>query len=290
MKNKIHSSLCAAVVASFLLTSCTVYTERDKLREQNDSLKIAHVQLESEINSYFETLNDISDNLNKVKQIEGIITMPSSDGISQDLSLDINNSISTISDIIKDNNAKIAELTKKMKNSSVKIKQLEKNLVKLTSENERLAAEITSLQSQLLSRDQTIASQNLSIAALSDSAAVLSRKVTAATSLANEQDEQLHTAWYVFGTTRELRAQGIIGKSGLSSRSLLKGEFNQDYFVKVDTRNVTEIPLYSKKAKLLTTHPDGSYTLEKQDGLYTLTITQPQQFWSVSNYMVIDID
>lgn len=288
MLQKTH--LFCVIIVLFFMSSCTVYTERDRLREQNDSLKIAHIQLETEINNYFETLNDISDNLNKLKQIEGIISQPNSEGTNQDISIDINNSISTISEIIKDNNSKIAELTKKIKNSSFKIKQLESNLVKLTLENEQLASEITVLQHQLTSRNQTIASQNLSIAALRDSAAALSRQVNSATSVINEQDEQLYTAWYVFGTTRELRAQGIIGKSGLSSRTLLKGNFNQDYFVKVDIRKIKEIPLYSKRAKILTTHPDESYTLEKQDGLYTLRITAPKLFWSVSNYLVIDID
>lgn len=287
---KTFKYVAVAAVSAFAFSSCTVYSERDKLREQNDSLRVAHAQLETEINSYFETLNDISDNLDKVKQIEGILSQPSAEGVAQNPVTDINSSIATISDIIKDNNKKIAEMSKKMKNSRFKIKQLEKNLAKLTSENEQMASQIVVLHEQLSTRDQTIASQSLAIAALNDSAAALANQISSANSKINSQTEQIYTGWYVFGTTRELKAQGIIGKSGSASRSLLKGDFNQEYFVRVDTRQVTEIPLYAKRAKILTTHPADSYLLEKVDGLYTLRITDTNTFWSVSNYLVIDID
>lgn len=65
-----------------------------------------------------------------------------------------------------------------------------------------------------------------------------------------EQDKQLHTAWYVFGTKSELKEQKILQKG-----DVLKGnDFNKDYFTKVDIRYDKEIKLYSKSAKLLTNH------------------------------------
>lgn len=289
-RTKIVRRIAVVSCSLLALSSCTVYSERDRLQQQNDSLLVAHAQLESEINGYFETLNDISDNLDRVKQIEGIMSQPMPEGVKQDPTQSINNSINTITQIISDNNKKIAELSKKMKNSSFKISQLEKNLSMLTSENERLSAEVASFRSQLAERDQTIAAQSLSIAALNDSTTALLSQVNSANQKIDDQTEQIYTAWYVFGTTRELRAQGIIAKSGNAVRSLLKGDFNQEYFVKIDTREVTEIPLYSKRAKLLTTHPTDSYILEKQNGLYTLRITDRDAFWSVSRYLVIDID
>lgn len=40
----------------------------------------------------------------------------------------------------------------------------------------------------------------------------------------------------------------------------------------------------------MTTHPNGSYAFEKDDeGLLTLKITNPQEFWSVSKYLVIQV-
>jgi hypothetical protein len=69
---------------------------------------------------------------------------------------------------------------------------------------------------------------------------------------------------------------------------LRNGEFNRDYFTKIDIRAVHEIKLYSKSAKVLTSHPSGSYSLDKDEkGQYSLHITNAQVFWSTTKYLVI---
>jgi len=60
--------------------------------------------------------------------------------------------------------------------------------------------------------------------------------------------------------------------------------------VKIDARNTKSIPLYSSHAKILTNHPKSSYTLEKQNGNFVLLIVNPNEFWSVSKYLVIEVD
>ena len=68
------------------------------------------------------------------------------------------------------------------------------------------------------------------------------------------------------------------------------GDVNKDYFTQVDIRTTKEIKLYSKDATLLTNHPAGSYTLDKDDkGQLTLKISNPKTFWSVSKYLVIQV-
>lgn len=67
-------------------------------------------------------------------------------------------------------------------------------------------------------------------------------------------------------------------------------DFNKDYFTQIDIRTDKEIKLYSKSAKLLTNHPEGSYSLVKDaKGQYILKITNPNKFWSVSRYLVIQV-
>ena len=100
------------------------------------------------------------------------------------------------------------------------------------------------------------------------------------------QDKDLNTAWFVFGTKSELKEQKIL-KSGDVLKS---SDFNKDYFTEIDIRVVKEIKLYSKSAELLTSHPAGTYTLQKdQKGEYVLNITDPKKFWSVSKYLVIKV-
>ena len=90
----------------------------------------------------------------------------------------------------------------------------------------------------------------------------------------------------VFGTKKELKEQKI-----LQSGDVLKsGSFNKDYFTKIDIRQTKEIKLYSKSAKVLTTHPSSSYSLVKDSKeQFVLKISDPAQFWSVSKYLVIQV-
>ena len=107
-----------------------------------------------------------------------------------------------------------------------------------------------------------------------------------------EQDKALNTAWFVFGTKKELKDQKILTNTGLFKKGqvLKDSDINKDYFTQVDIRTTKEIKLYSKDADILTTHPAGSYALEKDDkGQLTLKITNPKDFWGVSKYLVIQV-
>ena len=101
-----------------------------------------------------------------------------------------------------------------------------------------------------------------------------------------QQVVQLNTAWYVYGTAKELKEQNILrGGKVLSST-----DFNKDYFTEIDIRVDRVFPLYSKRAELLTTHPEGSYEFTKgEDKELTLHVIDFEQFWSVSRYMVIRV-
>jgi len=106
-----------------------------------------------------------------------------------------------------------------------------------------------------------------------------------------EQDETIHTAWYVFGTKKELKEQKIVSSDGIfSSQRVLQSDFNKSYYVKIDARKTKAIPLYSRSAKILTNHPRSSYTLEKENDNFVLIIVDTKEFWSVSKYLVIEVD
>ena len=93
-------------------------------------------------------------------------------------------------------------------------------------------------------------------------------------------------AWFLFGSENELMEQGVL-KDG----QVLRGKFNKDYFTKIDTRIDKEINLYSHSARILTSHPANSFTLKPDENkLYVLRITDPQQFWSTSECLVILVE
>ena len=68
---------------------------------------------------------------------------------------------------------------------------------------------------------------------------------------------------------------------------------NTDFasLTKIDTRNTQEIPLTGKRIKIVTTHPDTSYSLEGDPKRPTsIRITNPDLFWKASKCLVIMVD
>ena len=158
--------------------------------------------------------------------------------------------------------------------------------ISLTQELQAREKQIEDLQAEL-------ASKNIRITELDDAVAMLSENVSnlkseneaKAVTVAN-QDKALNAAWFVFGTKSELKDQKIL----VDGDVLKNKDFNKDYFTQIDIRTDKSIRLYSKNATLLTTHPEGSYSLDKDDkGQLTLNITKPNKFWSVSRYLVIKV-
>lgn len=100
-------------------------------------------------------------------------------------------------------------------------------------------------------------------------------------------DKASHTAWYVFGNEKELKAHKILDKK---NSVLTNSNFDKDYFTQVDTHAKKDIKLYSKSAKVLTNHPKDAYTLEKDGkGEYVLRINDAIKFWDTSKYLVIKV-
>jgi hypothetical protein len=69
----------------------------------------------------------------------------------------------------------------------------------------------------------------------------------------------------------------------------LGSNFNRDYFIKVsDYNKLTTVPLWAKKGKLLSKHPNGSYEFVKgANNQVELRILDPRNFWSLTKYLVV---
>ncbi len=257
-----------------------------------DSLEQAKAQLETEINNYFAEIETIEKNLDKIDEMERYISIQSTgENLNNNVSENINRKILLVSDILKCNSEKIDSLKRKLNNSVLKISGLEKMLRRLTAKNEELNLCIENLKQELLKRDELILQRDVAIKGLTNSLEELTDENAQKTQIIERQSETIHTAYYAFGTYRELKRQHILESNGLfASPKVLPKDFNRDYFLKIDTREVVEIPLYSHKVKIHTSHPKTSYSLVKQNDSYTLKIQNPTEFWEVSNYLVIEIE
>ena len=151
---------------------------------------------------------------------------------------------------------------------------------------------IEELQAELASRNIRIQELDATVTGLTAEKEELVAENEAKAETVAAQDKELNTAWFVFGTKKELKDQRILSKSGLFKKGqvLKAADVNLDYFTQIDIRTTREIKLYSNDADVLTTHPAGTYSLEEDGkGQLTLKINNPEAFWSISKYLVIQV-
>lgn len=270
--------LVLLVACAIAFAACDNLERKNKqLQEQNDSLQIALTQSNAELEQFMGTFSEIQEGFRLITEAEGRINAQREGVIS---SVDqVKADMEFIAQKMKSNREQIAQLQQKLKNSNNTSAQLKKTLEQLTAQLVEKSQQIEALQADLAAR-------NIRIATLDETVAGLRADSLAKERTLDAQDKALNTAWFVYGTKKELKEQKILQRGDV----LQNDDFNKDYFTQIDIRKDTEFKLYSKSAKLLTTHPEGSYILTKDSkGQYILRITDPTRFWSVSRYLVIQV-
>jgi chromosome segregation ATPase len=277
----------------FMLTSCGKQSsEYQRLKEQNDSLINAKHKLQEEVDGYFSAMDQIEQNIEKIKSTENTISIqPVDQEFDNDTRSKINEDLTYLNEMLQSNKAELARLKAKLKKSAFKSAEIERTLTRLTKALEEENSKVIQLQAELSKKDSLIVQLSSTVDELGKNVENLSTENKTKEVKIKEQDDVIHTAWYVFGTRSELKEQKIITSDGLfSQQQVLQRDFNKNYFVRIDARNTKSIPLYSSRAKILTNHPKSSYTLEKENGNFVLIIVDPNEFWSVSKYLVIEVD
>jgi len=103
-----------------------------------------------------------------------------------------------------------------------------------------------------------------------------------------ELKNYLNTAYYAIGTRRELIESGVLEKGGLLKSKEINEDLDKMAFRAIDVRKIKSIALNASKVKLVTEHPTESYELiADESGNYTIEITLPESFWSLSKYLIV---
>ena len=250
-----------------------------------DSLKAVNANQAKELEDFMDMAAQVEEGFRLIKEAEGRVDIKDGNVETSQKELVAEN-MQFIQQQMQQNRELINQLKNKLSKSSANLSSLQKHLDMLEAEMKTQTARIQELQAQLAERDQVIAEQGEKLEQLSEDVSTLTPENEQKTAEVAAQDKELNTAWFVFGTRSELKEQKI-----LDSGDVLKNSsFNKGYFTQIDIRYDKDIRFYSKSAKLLTSHPSGSYQLVKDaKGEYELHITNPQQFWSVSKYLVVQV-
>ena len=284
MKKLLFLSVCVA-----FLSSCGNRAQNEALKAQNDSLTVALSERDAELESIMSAFNEVQEGFRLINEAENRVDLQSGAIEGATASQKIKEDIRFISEKLQSNREQIAKLEEQLKNSKYATSQMKKALANLNAELEAKTQQIATLQTELASKNIRIAELDDVVAGLNENVKDLIAENEVKSATVASQDKALNTAWFVYGTKSELKEQKIISSKLLQKTKVLENDdFNKDYFTQIDIRTDKTIKLYSKTAEFLTTHPEGTYELVKDnEGLLTLSILNPNKFWSVSRYLVI---
>lgn len=269
-----------------MLTACNTQTKsNDENNSQLDSLQNIIDQKDTELNEVMSTLTEIQEGFNLINEAEGRVNMLKDNTENNNASENIRENMDFIQTTLAENKRKIADLEQRLKNNTALSEKLTANIKALQEQLETKTQELEELRTMLEAKDVKIAELDQEVSDLKEENTQVSQLREAAEQTVASQDAELHTAWYVFGTNKELKEHNILIKG-----NVLQGNYDKNYLTKIDIRKTTVIPFNSKSAELLTNHPAGSYTLLKDSkGEYTLRIVDASKFWSVSKYLVVKV-
>ncbi len=293
---KIKMSMLALGVAFIGIVSCnrdkepeTVAVSTDNTTElvtQDEYEKMVAAKNATE-DTLYQTINEIDNNLRSIRENQGLLANNNGERFSK--KEEILRTIKEISSLLEQNKEKIKKL-------NGQLASLRSQKQKWSKESEEMKKFIADREQEVLGLQQLMSDQTSTINYLNQIVDELKTANHYVADNAKRLDNELHTAFYAMGSYRELKDHNVVEKKGgvlgLGATKELKDDFEKEYFTEIDTRQVTSIPVNSRKAKLVTNHPVGSYEWHKEgdDGNTDyLTITDPEKFWAASKYLVVEV-
>lgn len=203
---------------------------------------------------------------------------------------------------------RVQDLTARLKSNESRLASSQRRLRALTTESDSLKVNlaglqetINGLQATMEAQKNTIATMEAELTGAKEQVATLTTEKSVLTDTVGALTTRENTVYYVIGTKKDLKDRGIITEAG-GTRFLIftrTGEvvkpvdhLNPSDFTAVDRRAVTriEMPNPDKEYQLVTDQnisasnmaPEGKRRIKG-----TLEITNPEQFWAQTKFLIL---
>lgn len=285
MKKIAYYVIAATIIV--MATSCNGGSA--SMKEQLDSLQTAYEQRNADYDELNEFLGVIATGMDSIALQEGQL-------------LKNDESPTLTRDQIKKN---LEAYKQTLDNQRKQINTLEKKLQTNQKYSANLRSIITTMKQQLAQKDEEIANlrklvddKNVDINRLKDNVSTLKQRnemqaglIVSQQETILEQDAKIKTAYLKIGTKKELKEQGLLTGGSLFKKSKVDfTKIDKSLFKAIDRSETTKIEIPAKEAKLMTPQPSDSYRIDKVYKNNVLTITNPEKFWGVSDFVIIQID
>ncbi len=286
-------TLLAGLGALLALSACNQKNETEEAHKQAiaDASKVELQNAVADRDQLFLLVNEISQGMDQIKDLENILTVnANAGGETPSQREQIQADIASIQKALQERREKLAELEKKLNNSTLTNNNLRSTIATLRNQIDTQSNEIESLKANLTAAKARIGELNTAVDSLNTTVTTVTAQKDEAEQQSVDLANELNTCFYAVGSKKELKDNEIIETGFLRKTKIMEGDFDRNFFTTADKRTLTTIPLHSDKAKVLTNQPESSYVIEDVDGQKVLRITNPASFWSLSNYLVVQIN
>jgi len=265
------------------------------LKAKNDSLISIGFVKDSTVIDFVNAFNSIQLNLDSIKNKEKIISksVQGNSEVKTRAKDQINSDINMIYKLQQNNKNMVAQLRSKLKKSGVYSVELEQMVANLNKQIEEKDVQIAQLNDELAKANVKVTDLSTKVVDLNANVVDLSTANTQQQKLIEEKTAELNTAYYVIGTTSDLKNKKVITKEGgfigMGRSKELTPEMNKSNFTKVDITQLKGISIMKNKATLLTSHPKSSYRMTGKNLSDSLVITNQKEFWSLSKVLVVNV-
>lgn len=280
--------IALTTVALLALASCGENSSAYKtLRAQFDSLSLVSKGYELDLIETDSLVAGVLNNFQDISSVEGMIGVnPLRGDVSQSDKQRIKDNVTLITDKLRASQEAIELLSKKLESSGAESKRMRQTISALKRELDAQKTRVLALTEELQRKDIAIGILDSMVTDLSSNVERLNSTTAQQAEALATQERELNSVRYCIGTKSDLKDYRLLTNGNLSLEHA-----DPNYFTKVDLRNLSQIPLFSKKAKLLTIHPESSYELIPDgDKRLTLNIKNPTAFWSSSKTLIIQVD
>ena len=280
----------------------SLYNNRNQIKLlnlQNSTLNSTLENRDSLVNEMASTFDEIEQNLMFVRnKRDQMVSVPNEGGKSQKEILVAD--IKLMNEMLEESSKKIEELDKKLKASGIDIKSFKNKLAQLSKTIAEQDNNIQQLRAEVEQRDFKIAEMDTQIVRLTsenaskdDSIEYKSQVIAEISQTIVEKENEMNEVYFVAGTYGQLADKGVLTKEGgflgIAKNKAIRDDITENNFAKLDMRNTSQFPLNTKKAKLISEHPDDSYRLvEQNDKIAYLEIENPEEFWKITKYAIVE--
>lgn len=236
-------------------------------------------------------VKEVAEGLEQIKQLENIMTVTAAGPYeSSRQKTQILTDLSNLREKIRLRRQRLREFEKRLEDSSADNKELRETIRVLRAQIDFQMAETEALRRQLLAANEHIGALTNAMDSLHSEFSNVEEERDAAKYASEKLENELNTCYYVVASKSELKKHNILESGFLRKTRLMKGAFDKGFFIISDKRVLDELPLSAKSVKILTSHPDASYEFIERNGKRFIRIKNPEQFWSLTDYLVVQND